>query len=258
MLKRAVFDDFKIIEQFCDNDICGIKALCQIKAYGFDRDFLEIWCMKNENEICAVVVRFFDDITVTASCDADFEQLKVFLEMFYWKTVMCPSWLCEKLGFNEYDTKKGYEYIGSSGAYSADKLSEDDFSNAYSLVSREIPGSFKADRDSYLAFLSDYTFRERRGLARGVCTHSDGILSSIAITSAETDKKAIISAVACDSNLRKKGLGKATVLSIAQSLIEDGKRPFVIALNKSAEGFYEHIGFTFKEKIAFIERNKDV
>ena len=258
MLKRATIDDFKAIEDFCDRDICGIKSLCQIKAYGFERDFLEIWCMKNEEEINTVVTRFYDDITITSCDKTDFEQLEVFLDMFYWKTVMCTEQLCKKLQFKNYTVKNGYKYFTQSSDFCADVLTEEDFSSAYSLISKEIPGSFKDEREAYLSFLSDYTFRERRGMARGFCTHTDKKLSSVAITSAETEKNAIISGVACDGTLRKKGLGKNTVHAIAESLVNDGKRPFVIALNESAEGFYEHIGFEFFERIAFVERKNDV
>lgn len=258
MLKRATIDDFKAIEDFCDRDICGIKSLCQIKAYGFERDFLEIWCMKNEEEISTVIARFYDDITIASSDKTDVDQLKVFLDMFYWKTVMCSEWLCKKFQLENFTVKKAYKYLAESSDFYAEALTEDDFSCAYSLISREIPGSFKNNREAYLSFLSDYTFRERRGLARGFCTHCEGKLSSIAITSAETQNNAIISGVACDSTLRKKGLGKNTVYAIAENLMKDGKRPFVIALNESAEGFYEHIGFEFTERVAFIERKNDV
>jgi len=48
------------------------------------------------------------------------------------------------------------------------------------------------------------------------------------------------------------------VLSIVERLLADKKTPYVIALNESAEGFYEHIGFIQREKIAFCEREKNV
>ena len=42
--------------------------------------------------------------------------------------------------------------------------------------------------------------------------------------------------------------------SIKVKLKKEGKDVYVIALNESAQGFYEHIGFEFTENISFIER----
>ena len=154
--------------------------------------------------------------------------------------------------------KNGYRFSGLADEFVCDALTEDDFKSAYDLISREIPGSFKSGRDAYLSFVSDFTFRQRRSMARGVCKHCDGKLISVAVTSCETENAAVISGVACDSSLRKKGYGKLTVLSMVYSLLKDGKTPYVIALNESAEGFYEHIGFVKTEIIAFVERENDV
>lgn len=258
MLKRAVYENFQSIAQLCENSIIGIKILCQINSYGFDKDFLEVWIMSEKNVITSVFTKFYDDISLVASENADFEQLKAFLEMLYYNTIMCPYSLCEKINAANYIVKNAYSYVKCSEKHSAETLTEDNYREAYSLISREIPGSFKEGREAYLSFISDYTYRERRGFARGVCTHIEGKLSSVAITSAETDKKAIISGVACDSSFRKKGLGKTTVLSIVSILRKDNKKPYVIALNENAEGFYEHIGFKFEEKIAFVERINNV
>lgn len=259
MLKRAVSDDIQSIEKICSDSIIGTKILSQISAYGLERDFLEVWIMLSDGSLQAVLTKFYDDAAVLTTDDADTEQLKVFLEMFSFNSLMCSCELCEKSGINDYIIKKGYRYDGNCiETITTDCLTEDDMHDAYNLISREIPGSFKEGRDAYLSFLSDYTFRERRGLARGVCTHFSGKLTSVAVTSAETKNGALISGVACDRTLQKRGIGKSTVLSIASTIIGDGKIPYVIALNESAEGFYEHIGFIFKEKIAFVERKKDV
>lgn len=256
MLKRADIKDFIKIKGLCSDSIVGIKIICQLSAYGFDRDFLEAWLLQSNDEPTAVILRFYDDALLVASGSADFEQLQTFLEMFCFNSVTCGEWICRRLGKDEYFSKNGYRFCGRAEIFNAEHLSEDDMFDAYSLISREIPGSFKDDREAYLSFLSDYTFRERRMLARGVCTHTDGKLSSVAVTAAETDSRALISGVACDSALKKRGLGKATVLSLVSELQGEGKSSFVIALNESAEGFYEHIGFEFIEKIALIERKK--
>ena len=67
------------------------------------------------------------------------------------------------------------------------------------------------------------------------------------ISSAEVPGNALISAVASDKTVRGAGIGRKTVLTMLSELQSEGKNIYVIALNESAEGFYEHLGFEFKE-----------
>lgn len=258
MLKLAEEKDIEAIKSLCANNIPGIRILCYINSYGFDRNFLEIWLNREDSKPNAVIAKFFDDITLVSENKADYEQISVFLNMSGYNSICADYEICRKLGFEKITVKNGYKFIGASEGYVSESLTESDFSEAYKLISREIPGSFSNDRDSYLSFLSDFTFRERRGFARGVCTHTDGHISSVALTSSETYDNAIISGVACDSQFKKKGLGKLTVLSLVELLRKENKSAYVIALNESAEGFYEHIGFEKIEKIGFIERDSYV
>lgn len=246
------------IRQLCRGSIIGTRILCYVMAYGFDRNFLEVWLIEDDGTAVGVLAKFYDDITLLTDRCTDFRQLSVFLQMLNFKTLMCHSYVNDVLHFENSVTKFGYRFSGDAEGREIDLLSENDIENAYELISREISGSFKSDRESYLSFLSDFTFRERRGLARGVCTHNDGNVSSVALTSSETDNAAIISGVACDRSLQKKGLGKKTVLSLTALLKGENKEVFVIALNESAQGFYEHIGFEKTEKISIIERENYV
>lgn len=254
MLKRATTEDLSQIEALCKEGIIGTKILCYIKAYGFDRAFLEVWIMTQDEEITSVFIKFYDDITLLALDNADTSQLSSFLGMFYYKTLMCTKKVCELLGLEAYTEKNGYIFCSDASGYTSDSIQEEDFKAAYNLVSKEIPDSFKNTKEAYLSFLSDFTFRQRRELARGVCVHEENKLLSVALTSSETESCAIVSAVACDASVRKKGLGKRTVLSIVGKLQKENKKVYIIALNQSAEGFYEHIGFRKSEKIAFVER----
>lgn len=258
MLKRADAKDISIFEKICDGNITGTKILSQLYSYGFEREFLEAWILSENEEAQAVFTVFYDNITLVATDGADFSLLKTFFDMRSFESIMCSYQNCIKLGYSNFSLKKGYLFESRVDAYEADRIKEDDIQDAYLLISREIPDSFKEGREAYLSFLSDYTFRERRGFARGVCTRYGEKLSSVAFTSAETKNTAIISGVACDNTQRKKGLGKTTVLTMVGMLLNENKAPYVIALNEGAEGFYEHIGFTFKEKIAFVERENNV
>lgn len=258
MLKRASGENLPLIREICEGSIIGTKILCLVTAYGFERDFLECWVMIDGGKVTAVLTRFYDDLTLLTTDDADKEQLLSFLGMFSYNSLCCTKSCSDFLEMTADSVKNGYVYTSDASGYCCDTLEEDDYRKAYELICTEIPGSFSGEREAYLSFLSDFTFRKRRDLARGVCTHTEGKVSSVALTSSETDKSAIISGVACDSTLQKRGLGKKTVLSLVNSLKRENKSVYVIALNESAEGFYEHIGFTKEEKIAFTERKYDV
>lgn len=227
-------------------------------AYGFNRDFLDVWMIEQDGEFAGVLARFYDAATLVTQDVTDTEQIRTFLGMINYRTLVCSYETAQDLSLTISEVKNGYCFNGSACDFNMQQLCEDDYYKAYALISREIPGSFSDTKEAYLSFLSDYTFRERRGLARGVCSYCDDIIASTALTSSETDNAAVISGVACDKSCQKKGLGKATVLSLINSLKKENKTAYVIALNESAEGFYEHIGFDKVEKIAFIERKSYV
>lgn len=255
MLKKAESNDTLSILNFCKNSIIGTKISCLCLCYGFERDFFEVWTQTQNEKITVVITKFYDDLTVYCDEKCDFEALNVFLSMLSYNTLNCNSLLCEKLEFENFTVKNGYEFSGKAEFYNfAKKMTEDKYKKAYDLISNEIPNSFHKDKQAYLSFLSDFTFRSIRDRARGFYIEEDGEIVATVITAAESDSAAVLSGVACSKNVRGKGYGKKIVLSAASFFENIGKKVYVIALNESAEAFYEHIGFVKKEKIIYIER----
>ncbi len=254
-IKLADINDISSIASFCHGSLLGTKIMCQINAYGLEREFLSVWCcVNNTEEIFAVISKFEDNVTVKCIPECSFEDLSTFISMVGFGTLCCTEETAHKLKFTVSDTKKAYKYKGDYNGDFFCELNENHYKACYSLICENIPGAFIDSEEAYLSFLSDFTFRKRRGMARIKGYTENGKLFSCALTSAETEHSAIISGVACDARCRKTGIGKKTVLSVAESLKKENKDVYVIALNESAEGFYEHIGFEFTEKISFIER----
>ncbi len=248
MLKLAEKQDIDTILGICDGDLLGTRIACYALAYGFERDFLQIWF---DDIASTVISKFYDSMTLAGNCESP-EEVADFIAMIGFDSLEISLKNCEKLGLKADDIKKSYVFSGETQNCRADNIGEEHYKSLYSLVCENIPGSFDNSKESYLAFLSDLTFRKKRGLARCKGIISEGKLLSSVITSAETKKYALISAVTSDSNFRGKGLGKMTVLSMVDELIKENKKVFVVALNKSAEGFYEHLGFEFYDKIATV------
>ncbi len=247
-------EDVNSVCSFCENSLLGTKICCHLKTYGTERDFYKLWFCSDGQNISAVISKFEDSVTLICNTDADLSEIKAFLDMLGFTSLCCYERVAQSLGYDITSTKNAYVFCGEAEAIKLDDLTEECYRSAYELISKSIPDSFGDSENAYLSFLSDFTFRKRRGAARIKGTLTCGKVSSCALTSAETEKSAIISGVACDSELRRKGLGKATVLALANELTSENKTVYVIALNKTAEGFYEHIGFKNTERITFIER----
>lgn len=254
-IKSAENKDIPALSAFCKNSVLGTRILCQVTAYGLDRDFLSMWhCVTEDGTTVAVISKFENSVTLLCSEDDFISDIEVFINMIGFDS-LCTSYdTAQKMNVNALITKKAYVFKRSYEGEIFNDMDECYYRACYNLISRNIPDSFSDTQEAYLFFLSDFTFRKRRGLARMKGFTENGNVYSCALTSAETDTSAIISGVACDLSHRKSGLGKKTVLSLAEELKNENKDVYVIALNESAEGFYEHIGFEFTEKISFIER----
>jgi hypothetical protein len=249
MLKLATENNLSKILEFCDGDLLGTRIACFCLAYGFDRDFLNVWIEESEGEINTIIAKFYDNMTVVSMSDS-VDEIRDFILMIGCKTLETDLHFCSKLGFTADVIKKSYVFTGFAENFGADNLGEENYKELYSLVSKNIPGSFYNSKEAYLSFLSDFTFRKSRGLARSKGFKENRKLVSSVITSAESKTAALLSAVASDNSVRGKGYGKKTVLSMVNELESENKKVFVIALNESAESFYEHIGFEFYKKIA--------
>ncbi|MBQ3136138.1 MAG: GNAT family N-acetyltransferase [Clostridia bacterium] len=253
-IKSVEHVDIPLISDFCRDKILGTKVMCQINAYGLERDFLSAWKCTDTDRLYGIICKFEDSITFVGCCGKYTEDIKLFLEMIGYRQLCCAYSAAEELGYTDCVTKKGYVYSGKYEGDTFGDLTEEYYKDCYSLISEHISGSFENTAEAYLSFLSDFTYRKRRGLARIKGCTEDGELYSCALTSAETKNSAMISGVVCSPKGRNNGVGKKTVLSVAMELHTENKKAYLIALNESAEGFYEHIGFEFKENISFIER----
>lgn len=252
MLKAATDNDLKSILEFCSDDLIGTRIGCYCQCYGFDRDFFSVWLNETDAKIKAVVAKFYDSVTIKCEDDCDFDEIRRFISMLGYSEIMCSQSSCNALNFTDYQTKKAYVFPGNVDVYQSENPGEEYFKQLYALISEAIPGSFSGDKNAYLSWLSDFTFRKRRGFARAKGIIENGELLSCVMTSSETNFAAILSGVACKSTFRKSGLGKKTVLSATKELLSENKKVYVIALNESAQGFYEHIGFKEIYKICFI------
>ena len=254
MLKIADKNDFSALTEFLNSGIISLRILSYLTSYVTDKDFVKFFIQFNEEGIQGVISFFEDSALIEASEKADFGEILSFLSMNYYSSLSCRKEVADLLSFENYETKQGYAYSGDDRENSAENISEENLKTVYRIISENIPGSFENTKEAYLSFMSDYTYRERRNLARGKCIIENNSVVACALTSAETKDKALLSGVAAAKSCKGKGYGKKVVISLVNALLSRGKKSYVIALNDSAKGFYEHIGFKKDDLIAYINR----
>lgn len=253
MLKLLCEKDLSAILGFCQNSILGARIACYALSYGFDKDFLMFWGEESKIGFNCIVSKFDGNVTVLANDCADFCEIAEFLSIVGANSITTDEETALKLGYENFAVKTGFCYKPCDFyCKEVQNASEADIKEIYTLISQSIPDSFENTKEAYLSFLSDFTYRQKRGYATARCIRADKKVVACALTAAQSNTDALLSGIACEENYRKFGYGKKIVLSTAAELSKKGKNIFVIALNSSAEGFYKHIGFDECEKIAII------
>lgn len=254
MLKLLGNEKIREVISFSKKQPLGVHIACKLTAYGTDKDFLCVWYSEEENGINAVVLSFFGDFIICADERADFEEIGTFITAYGYRSICAEKEILIKCGFELKSEKTMFTYTGNTDEVFSEVGFSADMKKVYELISQSIPGSFSSESEAYLSFLSDFTYRERRSLARVRAVCENGRVCSCALTAAESEASALISGVASDIRIRGKGYGKKAVLSLANELAKENKKVYVIALNDSAKTFYKKIGFTECMTVGYTER----
>ena len=252
MLKLADDSLLDDVLRFSQAEPIGVRLACLASAYGLEGRMLSVWLQYDDSgRITAAFASYCSDCVLIASPGADACELALFVNSSSFRSLCASKKSFALCGLEPDDEKKLFCLENNAESFD-DVKNEGDIRKMFELVCKSIPGSFEQTERAYLEFLSDYTYRKNRGLARLKVIERDDDPAAVCFTAAEDGHRALISAVAAKQDVRGMGFGKKIVLSMAAELQHEAKQPLVIALNKSAEGFYEHIGFKECGRICYI------
>lgn len=256
MLKLVGENQTEQILLFCQNKALGVRVSSYWLCYGLKFEFLNFWLQEIENEITAVIAKFEQSITICMNEKADSSQVREFIEVIGYQNLQTESRVAQKLGFNDFEQKQMLSFNQDKiSIIPAKNSNHENLKPVYNLISKSIPNSFENDKEAYNFWLSDFSYKKRRNLARVFTISENENCIASALTASESENEALMSGVACDENYRGKGLGKITVLSLVDELLKQNKKVFIIALNDGVENFYQKLGFENYKKIAYIKNN---
>ena len=219
------------------------KILSNFIAYGTDYPFLCFWQGKNDKKTTSILCKFEDTIFISANDNANFDELREFLEVIGFSSLQAEESVLKSLGFANFD-----EYI----CLSCDKA----FASKYKPSSLNLEALYDVlfkGKDKNLAppefegWYADLSHRIRHGTAVAVMEKELGG----AIASHITPCSAVISGVKVANYSQGKGVGKTLIYNLLSLL--SGKTVYTATDCKTAD-FYIKCGFNPIGKIGVFKK----
>ncbi len=230
----------------CEKNIYACKIACLLESYGLKYDFAEFWVQYVCEKPVTAVSKFYGDMTVYATAQTDFDELKEFLEITGFSSV-----LCEREIFPD-----SYSGIIMEKVFESENPKAEinpDLNEVYRLLESCKSDNFEVP--SYEDFILDMSHKIRHETAVCVGIREGEKLVATAMTVAQSETCAIIGAVATDKNYRKLGYGKKCVQALCRLL--NGRKIFIMRDESENECFYKSMGFENKGKF-YIKRGKKI
>lgn len=218
---------------------CRIASLCL--SYAPSLAFVDYWLTADENGAhTGAIARNGSYFILFLTDKSDPDEISSFLRMSGAAGVLC-------------DGKYELDYSASvtSGivmktvcAICADEIGsivEPEIRDAYDLIVKCEDESFTPP--AFDDFYVDVNHRLRHKTARLRGLSVDGALAAVAITVAESKNGAVLGAVACLPEFRRRGCGTQLVAQITNELVAEGKTVFLHRAQNANAAFYENMGF---------------
>ena len=227
-----------------EKNIYACKIACLLESYGLQYDFAEFWVQYENDMPVTAVSKFYGDMTVYATDKTDFDELKEFLQITGFTSV-----LCEREIFKESYSGIIMEKISVNQDVKAEI--NPDLNEVYRLLESCKSDTFEVPE--YEDFVLDMSHKIRHETALCVGVREGEKLIATAVTVAQSEMCAVIGAVATDKNYRHSGYGTKCVNALCNLL--NGRKIFIMRDERENEDFYKSMGFENKGKF-YIKRGK--
>lgn len=219
-----------------------IEAL--IKTYGFNTSFAMFWIQEFNGKITAAVSKVDSHVTVAAEKDFDSKELKEFLNVIGFSSLLGEKLVLADLGFKI--SEKGIIMKYSPLAMRDDNnepvvfACEPPYRKIYNLLKE--PESFGESIPSYEDWLCDLSARVRNNCARVLFREREDKCISCGMFTFESDSGAVIGAVATHKDFRSMGYASDIVKELCIAAQKEKKDVFLMC-KEGKVSFYKKLKF---------------
>ncbi len=226
----------------CDPFACRIISL--FNSYKPELVFVDYWLIADENgEYNGAIARNGSNFILFLSGKSDIDEVSSFMRVAGASAVIC-------------DGKYSLDLIGCktlSGVVLVRKEAFEDEETEISFIEPDIKSVYElmtcsADENfvppSFDDFYVDVNHKLRHNSTRICGIERDGILAASAMTVAESENAAVLGAVSCRPDYRKRGFGSTLIKHITNRLVSENKSVYLHRAQNANEAFYDGLGFT--------------
>ena len=224
-------NDLSAVEGWKSRDIFSVRILALLRAYGLSYPFAVFYVQKVENKITALISKLDGDYTISATNEADEEELAQFLLVAGYSSILCDSSLNLFAKYDEGIIMKSDKKM----EFSLGDLTVDEFPKLMDLYN-----FIDYNSQDFKAWYVDISHRIRHGTAKAYTLCKDEMVISSGILSSICDNYSILSAVRTENEFRGMGYGSALVSYICS----DVKGTVYLMRDEGMnEEFYKRLGF---------------
>lgn len=229
-----------------------IEAL--IKTYGFNTSFALFWIQELDGKITAAVSKVDSHVTVAAEKDFDSKELKEFLNVIGFSSLLGEKWVLEDLGFKISEKgiimKYGPLAMTDENNEPMAFACEPPYRKIYNLL-RE-PEAFDESIPSYEDWLCDLSARVRNNCARVLFREREDKCISCGMFTFESDSGAVIGAVATHKDFRSMGYASDIVKELCIAAQKEKKDVFLMC-EEGKVSFYKKLEFKIKGEFSLCQ-----
>lgn len=232
------------VANLSDNDPFACRIISFYNSYAPDLAFVDYWLI-NDNlsgKCTGAIARSGTAFILLLNEDTDTDEVSSFMRVAGASSVICNAQY--KLDLFESKSITGPILVKNTPYENIDeeiKIIQPDIRSAYNLIVKCADNNFvPPDFEDYYV---DVNHKLRHNAMRicGICKNEK--LAAVAMTVAESKNGAVLGAVACDPQFRKRGYGSHIVKHLSNQLINEGKTVYLHRAKNSNKLFYENLGF---------------
>lgn len=232
-----------IVNGILPTDPFACRIISLYNSYSPDLAFVDYWLLQNDDgEFNGAIARNGSNFILFLTEHSDIDEVSSFMRVAGASAVICDGKY--KLELNDCKTLTGSVLVRDIAFEEEDNKLEffkPDIKSVYNMIVKSADENFNPP--PFDDFYVDVNHKLRHNTARLVGIFENGVCVASAMTVAESPDSAVLGAVSCDPDYRRRGFGSALIKYLTNLLVSENKSVYLHRAQNANVDFYKNLGF---------------